>query len=174
MFLLVHSVSHSTVPYSRWSGTIFLPSEHSCLTAVHKDGLGSSQAPPTTVSPLRLVSYGVIQATDYEATISSSRWEVQVPYPTYRVRSLVSPIHTLDHLSCLCTWRSRGVHHVNGGSWWWSMTSFTVVNPPVGNLNNHNSQGEGVICCLTSECLNLLYGEGTKRMCEPSSNYERD
>ena len=101
---LDHPVRHSTVPYSRWSYTIFLLSEHPCLTAVHKDGLGPSQAPPTTISPLQLLSYGVVQDTDYEDTISSSRWEVQVPYPTYRVRGHVSPIRTLQHLSFLCTW----------------------------------------------------------------------
>ena len=95
---LEHSVRHSTVPRNRWSGTIFLPSEHPCLTAIHKDGLGPSQAPPTTVSPLQLVSYGVVQVTDYEATIFSSRREVQVPYPADQVRSLVSPIRTLQHL----------------------------------------------------------------------------
>ena len=92
---LAHSVRHSTVPHNRWSGTIFLPSEHPCLTAIHKDGLGPSQAPPTTVSPLQLLSYGVVQATDYETTISSSRWEIQVSYPAYQGRSLVSPIRTL-------------------------------------------------------------------------------
>ena len=32
------------------------------------------------------------------------------------------------------------------------MTLFTGVKPPVGNLNNYNSHGVGVICCLTSEC----------------------
>ena len=66
-------VKHSIVPYWRWSSTIFLPTENPCLTAVRKDGLGPSQAPPITISPLQLLSYGVVQATDYEATISSSR-----------------------------------------------------------------------------------------------------
>ena len=54
------------------------------------------------------------------------------------------------------------------------MTLFTGVKPPVGNLSNQNSYGEGVISCLTSECPNLPCGEGAKRMREPSSNYERD
>ena len=68
---------------------------------------------------------------------------------------------------------SRGVHHANGGSWWWSMTLFTGVKTPVGNLTNHNSHGAGGIYCLTYECPSLSCGEGSKRMCEPSSNYER-
>ena len=68
---------------------------------------------------------------------------------------------------------SRGVHHANWGSGGWLMTIFTGVKPPVGNLNNHNSQGEGIICCFTSECPNLPCGEGATRMCEPSSNYDR-
>ena len=52
---------------------MFLPSEHPHLTVVHKDGLELSQDPPTTVSPLQLLSYGLVQSTDYEATIFSSR-----------------------------------------------------------------------------------------------------
>ena len=76
-----HPVRHSTVPCSRWLDTEFLLSEHPCLTTVHKDVLGPSQALPTTVSPLQLLSSGVVQATDYEGTMSSSRREVHVPYP---------------------------------------------------------------------------------------------
>ena len=83
---------------------MFLPSDHPCLTAVHKDGLEPSQAPPTTVSPLQLLSYGVVQDTDYEVPISSSRREVQIPYPADQARSHVSPIRTLQHVSHLCTW----------------------------------------------------------------------
>ena len=49
---LDQQVRHMTVPYSRWSGTMFLPSDHPCLITVHKDGLGPSHDPPTTVSPL--------------------------------------------------------------------------------------------------------------------------
>ena len=52
---------------------MFLPFGLPCLTAVHKDGLGPSQDPLTTVSPLQLLSYGVIQATDYEDIIYSSK-----------------------------------------------------------------------------------------------------
>ena len=52
------------------------------------------------------------------------------------------------------------------------MTLFTGVKPPVGNLSNQNSYGDGVISCLTSECPNLPCGEGATRMCEPSSNYD--
>ena len=51
---LDHPVRHSTVTYSNWSGIVVLPSDHPCLTAVHKDELGPSQDPPTTVSPLQL------------------------------------------------------------------------------------------------------------------------
>ena len=66
MLSLDHSARHST-------GPLFLPSEHPYLTAVHKNGLEPSQAPPTTVSPLQFLSYGVVQAMDYEEIISSSR-----------------------------------------------------------------------------------------------------
>ena len=87
----------------KWSTAIFLTFGHPCLTAVHNDELGSSQAPPKTVSPLQLVFYGMVQATDCEETISSSRWAVQVPYPAYQVHGQVSPIYILQYLSCLST-----------------------------------------------------------------------
>ena len=44
---------------------------------------------------------------------------------------------------------------------------------PVGNLNNHNSQGEGVVCCLVSEYPNLPCGKGAKRKRTPSSNLRK-
>ena len=81
-----------------------LPSDHPWLTVVHKDGSGPSQAPPTTISPPQLWSYGVVQATNYEKTNSSSRWVVHVSYPENWVRSHVSSIRTLQYLSFLCTW----------------------------------------------------------------------
>ena len=87
----------------KWLFAIFLPSDHPCLTAVHKDGLGPSQDPSTTVSPLQLRSCRVVQVTNYEKNISFSRRVVHVPYPENRVRGHVSSIRTLQHLSYLCT-----------------------------------------------------------------------
>ena len=63
----------------KWSSAANLPFKHSCLTAVHKDGLGSSQDLPSTVGPLQLWPYRVMQVIDYEGTIFSSRWVVQGP-----------------------------------------------------------------------------------------------
>ena len=63
------------------SGPVSLPSARPCLTIVHKDGLGPSQALRTNVSPLHLWSCRVVTSMKYEATISSSRWVVQDPYP---------------------------------------------------------------------------------------------
>ena len=115
-----------------------LPSDHPCLTAIHKAGSGPSQAPPTTVSPPQLWSCRVVQATNYEKTKSSSRWVVHVPYPENRVRSHVSSIRTLQHLSFLCTWGKR-----------WRAPLVVMLGvrmaddiiyrglSPVGNLTNH-------------------------------------
>ena len=77
-------------------------------------------------------SNGVLQATYYEETISSSRWKVQVPYPTNQARSLVSPIRTLYYLSRLYTWekpwcapREWGV--VGDGRWHYSQVSISLL-----------------------------------------------
>ena len=103
-----------------------------------------------------------MQATDYEVTISSSRWEVQVSYPVRPGSQSCVAYPYLQHLSYLCTWgkpwcapREWGV--VGDGRWHYSQGS----KPPVGNLSNQNSYGEGVISCLTSECPNLPCGETT-------------
>ena len=79
----------------KWSSAANLPFKHSCLTAVHKDGLGSSQDLPSTVGPLQLWPYRVMQVIDYEGTIFSlGEWFrilpisdqllscVPCPYPT--------------------------------------------------------------------------------------------
>ena len=50
----------------RWSSAVFLPSDHLHLTSVHKDRLRPSQAPSTTIGPLQLWYYRVVQVTDYE------------------------------------------------------------------------------------------------------------
>ena len=92
---LAHLVRHSTFPYSRWSGTVVLSSDHPCLTDVHKNGLGPSQTPPTTVSSLQLWSHGVVQVTYNEKDKSSSRLVVYVSYPVNRVCSHVSSFRTL-------------------------------------------------------------------------------
>ena len=57
-------------------------------------------------------SNGVLQATYYEETISSSRWVVQVPYPVYWVCDRVSPIHTLQHLSFYTRGGRCDVYHI--------------------------------------------------------------
>ena len=115
-----------------------LPSDHPCLTGVHKDGSGLSQVPPTTVSPPQLWSCGVVQATNYKKTKYSSRWVVHVSYPEYRIRRHMSSIRTLQYLSFLCT----------GGKWWrvplivmlgMKMADDIIYRglSPVGNLKNH-------------------------------------
>ena len=104
MLPLDHPVRDSSVPYSRQSGTIVFPLDHLYLTAVHKDGLGLSQDPPTTVNTLQLWSCRLVQVTDYENNKSTSRWVVHVPYPENRVRSHMSSDRTLQHLSLLYTW----------------------------------------------------------------------
>ena len=81
------SIQSDTVPFHTQVVECYVPpSDHPCLTAVHKDGSGPSYAPPTTVSPPQLWSCGVVQATNYEKTISSSsyRWKVfgiQILFP---------------------------------------------------------------------------------------------
>ena len=127
---------------------MFLPSNHSCLTAVHKDGLEPSQNRPTTTSPLQLWSYRVVQVMDCEETIFYSRWVVHIPHPAYQVRGRVSSTHTLHHLSCLCT-RIR----------MWCVplvvVLFVIVDDiiyrgisPVGNLNYHDLRGVDIIAYL--------------------------
>ena len=82
---------------------MFLPSDHPCLIAVHKDGLGLRQVPPTAISPLQLWSCRVVQVTNHKKIMSFSRWVIHAPYPMYRVRGHVSSIRTLQHLFFLCT-----------------------------------------------------------------------
>ena len=60
VFPLKWPVSHIAFPYRMWSSAANFPFRHSCLTDVYKDGLGLSQALPTTVSPPQLWSYRVV------------------------------------------------------------------------------------------------------------------
>ena len=53
--------------------------EHSCLTALRKNGLGPGQDLPPTVSPFRLWPCRVVWVADYKETISSFRLVVQDP-----------------------------------------------------------------------------------------------
>ena len=53
------------------------PFYRSYLTFVRKNGLRPSQDPPTTVGTRQLCSDGVVQVTNYEAIIYSSRRVIQ-------------------------------------------------------------------------------------------------
>ena len=57
----------------RWSSVVFLQSDHSCLTSIHKDGLESSQDPPTTVDQRQLVSREWCELWTMRDTIYSSK-----------------------------------------------------------------------------------------------------
>ena len=112
VLLLDHLVRHFAVSIRRWSSADFLPSDHQCLATIHKDGSERSKALPTTVSPLQLWSCRVGQVTDYEETISSFRWVVQVPCSVYRVRVQVSSIHILHYIFLYELGRDGGMHHM--------------------------------------------------------------
>ena len=90
---------------------MILPPDHSCLNSVHKDGLGLSQAHPTAVGPLQLLSIEWHKLRSMSWTISSSRLVVQIPCLEYQVRGQVYPVHMLQHLSYVYTLVKRWLRH---------------------------------------------------------------
>ena len=84
-----------------------IPPDHSCLSSVHKDGLGLSQAHPTAIGPLQLLSIEWYKLRSIIGILSSSRSVVQAPCLEYKVRGQVCPIHILQHLSYVYTLAKR-------------------------------------------------------------------
>ena len=99
----------------------------SYLTAVYKDGLRLSQALPITVRPLQLWSSKVVEVTDYEETISSSRWVVQDPPERIQWLLCVPCPYSTVFILCIhmgeavvCTTRC----YVYRDGWWYYLRGF--------------------------------------------------
>ena len=103
VFPLEWPVSHIAFPYGMWSSAADFPFRHSCLTDVYKDLVrtksGSSYNRESTPVVIDRV---VWLQTMRGPNLPLGEWFRILPsvvsgYP-------VSPVHILQHLSCVCTW----------------------------------------------------------------------